>query len=63
MSPNHLKSLVAPFAGAWIEINGDLYMMAAKMSLRSPERGLKFYRIPGRKEIKMSLRSPERGLK
>ena len=35
--------IVAPFAGAWIEIGVAEAIMCANASLRSPERGLKFF--------------------
>ena len=34
--------IVAPFAGAWIEIVITAGISVRRMSLRSPERGLKF---------------------
>ena len=36
---------VAPFAGAWIEIGVSDFEMYTVMSLRSPERGLKYIMI------------------
>ena len=38
---------VAPFAGAWIEIQRQAHTQSLKRSLRSPERGLKFYQQTG----------------
>ena len=36
------KAIVAPFAGAWIEINGHIDSDGNYTSLPSRERGLKF---------------------
>ena len=35
------NDLVAPFVGAWIEINNSLANLVSRESLRSSERGLK----------------------
>ena len=56
---------VAPFAGAWIEIQREREARTRlrQLSLRSPERGLK-YKYDGLPVwSEESLRSPERGLK
>ena len=37
------KEIVAPFVGAWIEMFDIMIDNVHKMSLRSSERGLKFY--------------------
>ena len=39
------KSNVAPFVGAWIEIVGMPIAIIFGMSLRSSERGLKYYYV------------------
>ena len=56
-------NVVAPFAGAWIEILISLKNCTKNRSLRSPERGLKSYCPYFVKYKNRSLRSPERGLK
>ena len=55
---------VAPFAGAWIEMDKLESILAnGVMSLRSPERGLKSRKKLFSFSLPPSLRSPERGLK
>ena len=41
-SERSLSHLVAPFAGAWIEIHKKAYDKTKVLSLPSRERGLKF---------------------
>ena len=56
--------IVAPFAGAWIEITMQLHLLRKQLaSLPSRERGLKFYRWWTVKPEFASLPSRERGLK
>ena len=55
--------MVAPFVGAWIEIDPNYVDKPTYPSLRSSERGLK---LSGRYQWRcrpVSLRSSERGLK
>ena len=55
--------MVAPLAGAWIEISINSMMMVSSMSLPSRERGLKY---PSGLQVPvhlLSLPSRERGLK
>ena len=42
---------VAPFKGAWIEINGFVHLDSLDRSLPSRERGLKFPDKPARTEL------------
>ena len=37
-----MRLTVAPFAGAWIEIDNEDITQLRRRSLRSPERGLKY---------------------
>ncbi len=56
--------VVAPFAGAWIEIQkNNLPYDHYEGSLPSRERGLKYNKIIGKQETEVSLPSRERGLK
>ena len=56
-------TVVAPLAGAWIEIPNTLHAYNTELSLPSRERGLKFLNAPfGYKQLR-SLPSRERGLK
>ena len=55
--------MVAPLAGAWIEIFAMLLRSQATSSLPSRERGLKFDFTIVKVENKLSLPSRERGLK
>ena len=55
--------IVAPFAGAWIEIVLAIYIPSIFMSLPSRERGLKLYILVISTGYKLSLPSRERGLK
>ena len=55
--------LVAPLAGAWIEILEQLRAIHGILSLPSRERGLKSYGIGENGDKNQSLPSRERGLK
>ena len=56
--------IVAPFTGAWIEIDIDLtFRRRAMQSLPSRERGLKYHGAFRAAEDLWSLPSRERGLK
>ena len=55
--------VVAPFAGAWIEIYWPKYRKPARVSLPSRERGLKFDEFQSETGDYWSLPSRERGLK
>ena len=56
--------LVAPFAGAWIEIhNYPARGLSGLMSLPSRERGLKYVQSHNLPRQQSSLPSRERGLK
>ncbi len=55
--------MVAPFAGAWIEIMFDYDKMCLGESLPSRERGLKYYFTLDGGNLTPSLPSRERGLK
>ena len=55
--------LVAPFAGAWIEICRSDAWSVAILSLPSRERGLKYLQKAGHLHSVWSLPSRERGLK
>ena len=57
------EQVVAPFAGAWIEISGWRRNSGAGKSLPSRERGLKFSGIQRCAPEDASLPSRERGLK
>ena len=57
------RSLVAPFAGAWIEIFSDHRLSFLPLSLPSRERGLKFCTVSKHQRQQRSLPSRERGLK
>ena len=59
----HPGSNVAPFVGAWIEISSSVIEPQSTVSLRSSERGLKYYYVRWYAILEMSLRSSERGLK
>ena len=39
-----VSASVAPFAGAWIEIMTDIYLLHTLLSLPSRERGLKYFK-------------------
>ena len=54
---------VAPFVGAWIEIQVYAWVGTYVRSLRSSERGLKYHRVDEMEARLKSLRSSERGLK
>ena len=56
-------TVVAPFVGAWIEIHITPFVSIDSKSLRSSERGLKYFDMCGIRWIDSSLRSSERGLK
>ena len=58
-----MDDIVAPFAGAWIEILASCLAPTVIMSLPSRERGLKFWRIVQIDHLESSLPSRERGLK
>ena len=58
-----MPNCVAPFAGAWIEINAHVYHLLHFVSLPSRERGLKLSYLLSIKKIDQSLPSRERGLK
>ena len=55
--------MVAPFVGAWIEMLATVSVKSHGMSLRSSERGLKYYAKYLTPVVRESLRSSERGLK
>ena len=55
--------MVAPFAGAWIEIIFWFREMAGVSSLPSRERGLKSSTLDAKYDCSLSLPSRERGLK
>ena len=57
------SSIVAPFAGAWIEIAVPLLLMAVFASLPLRERGLKYNKPQLSDSDIMSLPLRERGLK
>ena len=58
-----LLRLVAPFAGAWIEISEEETNPWSVLSLPSRERGLKFRKRREQDMERPSLPSRERGLK
>ena len=58
-----LWGTVAPFVGAWIEINGQYLRAYGDKSLPSWERGLKSEASSSDSPNRMSLPSWERGLK
>ena len=58
-----MEGMVAPFAGAWIEIIDDTETNTFYGSLPSRERGLKLVNAKIKNARKMSLPSRERGLK
>ena len=55
--------MVAPFAGAWIEISSDFVARHSNASLPSRERGLKLNDKRNADAVSLSLPSRERGLK
>ena len=55
--------IVAPFAGAWIEIRDQGGDVIALVSHPSRVRGLKYIRVEGEKEESKSHPSRVRGLK
>ena len=57
------EEMVAPFAGAWIEIQPINALPAPERSLPSRERGLKYTQENPVKLLWWSLPSRERGLK
>ena len=59
----HRSFFVAPFAGAWIEIQIRKYQIFLVESLPSRERGLKYAVIANVGNIRLSLPLRERGLK
>ena len=58
-----LSSVVAPFAGAWIEMYFVRFLLIFLLSLPSRERGLKYGTVIFCCKSQMSLPSRERGLK
>ena len=60
---SYYLEVVAPFAGAWIEIAISSAFSTSAKSLPSRERGLKYQKAPETHRRSLSLPSRERGLK
>ena len=60
---SHLSEGVAPYAGAWIEMNRGAKEKMSSQSLPTRERGLKYFVPPFVFDFCWSLPTRERGLK